>query len=921
MVSRLWTRLRLLAPIACGVPLACAFGQDVRPTTGRVTLRAVTREPLRADPGDGIALSFTIENPGRDSARVLPRVHVPGGWTMPLGVPPVDVAPGARATWLVAIGVPASALAGRFIVRVAMAGDAADAVDSVVVDVSKHPALEIFVDDSPRWTTRGQSYDVRAIVKNVGNAPLVAAVSTASSAGGRASVDHPRLPLNPGTSARIAIHVSPGRRSDLPDEELLSLVATDSVATVSAATAARFPIVPASSEESRSFSTMPSIVVVRQGAASSGVSPFAMEGAGRLPFANATADFSIRTRASGLTPFTERDEYRASFRSPHLSGRFGDQPFELTPLTSSGMSGFGAELEASTLMGNVTTYAQTTRATWPMMREVGAMVATSDERSLSGSLGGVIRATAGDGVAHLGSASANGSFGLGRVSAEAAVGDAGDALGSAGRLDIAGDNIGGPRQVAYQLEYSRGSTHYPGPLRGSEHAGAQIGLYVADGLLVSANLNERVWAPPPLFQSAVTRERWTTGGIGATFANRTTIEYDVAQRDLAAPLSAADGSQATLRATTGLTFRHASLTGNVARMATGWNHTGTDDIAYSYGTALSARFTRVGSTSLFVQRVDGCSLLGGCGMTSGGAAAQLFLPASLDFEGNVSMTQLQRSAESSSVMQRARWFAQGQASVGRTMSRGGRLAVVYRSWHNVFATADRRPSVYVELRQPFGLPTGVLKRAGTAEGRIVDATTGDGVAGALVRVGDRAAISDRDGRVAFSNLSVGTHHISVRPPGPAASSVIVGRPILDISAHSDSPARFSLGVAPPAYVRVVVRLASDRDAPRGQEDSLIDSGAAAAVRVALVGGRDTVVRTTDERGSIDFGGIAPGRWTLVGRAADLPDQHAFEVEAFDFVVTPSERRTIELRVVTKRKAVMFMGPEVIIGKPTAPWPP
>src|SRR5205814_5012041 len=110
-------------------------------------------------------------------------------------------------------------------------------------------------------------------------------------------------------------------------------------------------------------------------------------------------------------------------------------------------------------------------------------------------------------------------------------------------------------------------------------------------------------------------------------------EYDVAQRNLAAPLSASDGSQTTLRATTGLTLRHASLTGNVARMATGWNHTGTYDVAYSYGTALSARFARASSTSLFVQRVDGCSLLGGCGMTSGGAAAELFLPASLDFGG------------------------------------------------------------------------------------------------------------------------------------------------------------------------------------------------------------------------------------------------------------------------------------------------
>src|SRR5437764_622637 len=196
----------------------------------------------------------------------------------------------------------------------------------------------------------------------------------------------------------------------------------------------------------------------------------------------------------------------------------------------------------------------------------------------------------------------------------------------------------------------------------------------------------------------------------------------------------------------------------------------------------------------------------GCGMTSGGANGQLFLPASLDFEGNASMTELPGSAESPSVVQRVRWFGQVQASIGRTMSRGGRLAVVYRSWQNVFASTDRRPSVYVELRQPFGLPTGVLRRGGTAEGRIVDATTGDGVAGALVRVGDRAAISDRNGRVTFSNLLVGTHHISVRPSGPAASSIIVGQTILDIPEHSDSPARFSISVAPPAYVRVVVRL-------------------------------------------------------------------------------------------------------------------
>ena len=64
--------------------------------------------------------------------------------------------------------------------------------------------------------------------------------------------------------------------------------------------------------------------------------------------------------------------------------------------------------------------------------------------------------------------------------------------------------------------------------------------------------------------------------------------------------------------------------------------------------------------------------------------------------------------------------------------------------------------------------------AARVEGHVVDAGTGRPVAGTLVRVGDQAAVTDKNGHVSLSGLEPGEYHVAVDANGPAARSLVGG---------------------------------------------------------------------------------------------------------------------------------------------------
>src|SRR5207249_6378551 len=140
--------------------------------------------------------------------------------------------------------------------------------------------------------------------------------------------------------------------------------------------------------------------------------------------------------------------------------------------------------------------------------------------------------------------------------------------------------------------------------------------------------------------------------------------------------------------------------------------------------------------------------------------------------------------------------------------------------------------------------------------------------------------------------------------------------------ESRTPVAFTLNVARGAHVAAILRryeAASSGAGPRIVSDSLIDVGAVSQAIVALASSHDTLWQTSDDRGRIDFGSLAPGHYVMSVVGCDVPEFMAFEHKHVEIDVVAGEQREVELRLLPQQRAVQFIGEEtVLVASPVKP---
>jgi hypothetical protein len=317
-----------------------------------------------------------------------------------------------------------------------------------------------------------------------------------------------------------------------------------------------------------------------------------------------------------------------------------------------------------------------------------------------------------------------------------------------------------------------------------------------------------------------------------------------------------------------------------------------------------------GSVSLFAQHSDG-NALGGDGRptNTGGASAVVPLGRQLQFMMSSSMSSITPNAASA----RTQWFGQVDARAEYRLASEKAIALRAHLWINPGVQGARdNNAVYLEVRMPLALPIGRQRRLGRVEGRVADAS-GKPLRGVLVHVGDQVGVTDERGQVSLFGLPSGVHPISLDAPGAGAQSMLIGDASVTVDGRSSHPASFSVGVAQGARLRGQVRVLDFAATLAVNRDSLVDAGVLQNVTVALQGVRDTLYLTTDDRGQINFGQVAPGRWTLaVMPGTELPEHHAFESERIELQLGAGDTKNVELQVVPRKRAVTFIGPSETI---------
>lgn len=139
-----------------------------------------------------------------------------------------------------------------------------------------------------------------------------------------------------------------------------------------------------------------------------------------------------------------------------------------------------------------------------------------------------------------------------------------------------------------------------------------------------------------------------------------------------------------------------------------------------------------------------------------------------------------------------------------------------------------------------------------------------------------------------------------------ADAVFSGDPTITVDSSRRRPVTFQLALARRAGVTGSIgHWDLARTSLDGKPDSLSYSGPLAGIPVAMIVGRDTLYRATDQSGSFSFTDLPPGHWTVVVMA-DAPAQYRYERQTLDVRLEPGATQAVSFRVIPRRREIKII---------------
>jgi hypothetical protein len=738
----------------------------------------------------------------------------------------------------------------------------------------------------------GESYQGRFLLQNLGNVPARFEVSAKSTRGNAPLLAREVFALAPGATDTILATVVIPASVVTTVEEVLLVSAVDVTADSIAADASLQATVIPKANAGPSLWTVPAEFAFRTAAPGTGVSAFTASGEGKLmQGSDVTVDFMLRGPTGKGVSFGDQETYRLAMRSNAGLLRLGDQSFGFSPLLASGGRSTGAEVRSqwNGFVGGAYLHRDRTRAASPT--EASFMVGTNQAKPVSGSVAALSRSGKSS-SAQVVSASARATFGANDLDVEVAASDSMSVGGQAGSLRLTGTSAVG----SYDMSAQHGTTGF---------ASMQQGVTTLRGSVIGRQMGSVVLTAATGMNSVAPRfgvgQRQSITTLGANWTNGVTAELEHLDRaDVG--VAAVVGTMQSIR----LRGRH-----SIGRFEGSANFQGslanTDSVgqlgAFSVGTAVTAHIGENQYLSLFADYRNGRGLgdAGAASMNTGVNSELRMEKTTVRFMSGVAM----------------------QASAASPLSTNSDLSVEHSVRQVTLGLRGRfmtigslsKHALFLEVKRPFGLPTSPMNDIGRARIEIMDAESGKGVAGALVRIAGQAAVTDANGIAMFRDLKPGEHRAIIDGAAVAGRLVASGGAI-SISATSRKVAQASLSLSRGARVVARIRSFERASALATGNDTLTEIGAVGQMVVALVTpSGDTLWQTSDERGRVDFGGIAPGRYTVAMPRYEVKDRLTLAQSSFEIEAVAGASHQIEFKLIPQVRTIEFVGEAVIIAAP------
>lgn len=856
MGTRAW-----LAILSIACPLGALAAQSSAPLV--VSRRSA---PLAVvQPGDGVTLVYQVASRSRRTHDLGERVNLPEGWQRVMAPGAFTIVGRDSVLRMVRIRVPANAAPGDYQVHYALSeGTRLIRRDSVRVSVPASHRIGMEVRESPRLALAGRTYAIAVNVANLGNASSPVVLRPKSSAGFEIVPRSTRLNLAAGESQVVKFQVQTTRDEVAtrrgPSFDHVSVRARSS--QDSAATAevlASIEVIQPADEPASRFHHYPAQLTIRS--TSDGRISTEVSASGTLtPGGRARLDLYALPSPNGLNG--EIDVYRATLVGPNYELRAGDHTFSLTPLTSGWRAGSG--VGGSLKLGAVEVGGYTEKNRRVAMETGHASQAAYVDVQLFPALSiGTTHLARQDSTSIWGARASLSPLRGMELRAEYARDIVRTDPGTAVEISLSGAH----HRLSYDLRHLDADSAYRGAVQGVRSDQARVAMRLARWLSLTARGGRNTGAA--FGPWGVGGEHLVTSAAAGVIAGPMSAEVRRQVEEVMLISTVRHDVEESVRLVA------APRIGNASVFASGEVGTLRREVA-----AVTAPFSTYAASATFgvLSRATvsaGAEYHAGADRAVQGPQQRLSVHASaqLDIPTGTMLSVSWNATRESQPELRQRSVV--YATVMQDLPRGHRLMARGRLVSSGRTSGLFQQSTFdFAYSIPVGLPVGPSRNSARLVGRVYDAASGKPLPNAVVRVGDRAVMTDPDGRATFSGLAPDAYHVIVDGESLGEGRVTTGENPLPVNVRAMRTSRFEVGIVSGAWLAGAVR--RHTQAPQLESDardSLVYAGPIQGARIIAVRGRDTVHAVSDMRGRFEFGRVAPGEWTLSLPGPGVPAHH------------------------------------------------
>ena len=887
---------------------------------GGVLLDPGAESAVRVEAPHLLTRAVAVTNAGGDRREFREDVRLPQGWRNVTADSVFFLAPQEREVRLLCIAIPAAAAPGAYSLNYAVR-DRRDgiAVADTVIRVEVLPVLKIdlAIRDAPRRVLAGEEFAVRFEISSRGNIPCTVSVHVQTSAGVPVRISEDRVTLEPGQRRILTAYAKSERnlRQAQPQWLTVRAEAVEGEVRSAAQTTLAVNALPQPNRGDDLYHRVPSHAALRyMGAEDENGLQLELGGSGTL---DARGDHRVEYLVRGPRDLEKhlyglRDEYYLSLQNRYGELRAGDLLFSLSRLTEQNRLGRGAKATYRSELFTVGAYSFASRAKYPDLSETAAFFSVTPRAPVQFKLNFLDKSTA---QAHRRLLTLSGGTGVFRhTNIEAEIG-AGQSLKNA---DATATAVWGrverdlPLGARLSAEKALAAPGFPG-YYGDQDYNA-VALYLPLSAQARWQASYRRTAQnldgDAAFSTAL-REHELLSTVSYAFPFRTQLNLDLTdlnRRDALQPADFDYGERfATLRVRQPI--RRLTLSGLLRQGVWRDRRAGDSGPSERYGASVTVSpDSRQNYTASFQT-----------GHTGPEAVQNRIFGLSVScrvIPGLLLAANWQKSNYRGYLVYENDQLA---LDVRYTLFRRHTLSFKYRRLEYEQDYLSRGTSWMVSYELPVGMPVGRQDKFGSVKGRVCDAEDGQhaGLAGAVLTLDGRAALTDRKGNYIFPSVEPGVHYLQVEKSSIGLDRVTMQRAPVEVRVRGGYSELLNLAVVRGAVLSGEVALFGSASGSARGIFVASDSAASAAdslaylynlpgVEVELRGDQELRRVLTDRNGRFTFDELVPGRWVLTVSPFSLPAFHDPESETYEIMVEPASHTDLALRVVPRKRSVIIV---------------